>query len=132
MQRLQNVGNKIILGMRPRSCSVEVFWGLTAGERRGPTDKFKLSQFALTLQATCTAASVTLRQHSKSVYKSAACVTQPPSGGVVTDKLGPHCGIFSVSFPGSSSPLRRVELLRVIRFKKDRQLLAGAHEGFCC
>ena len=84
--------------------------------------KFKLSQFALTLQATCTAASVTLRQHSKSVYKSAACrclCHSAPSGGVVTDKLGPHCGIFSVSFPAAAAPYAFCAVLRVIRFKRS-------------
>ena len=117
MQRLQNVGNKIILGMRPRSCSFEALWGLKAGERRRPNGpNLNCRCFALTLQATCSAASMTLTNTAK-CYKSAALCHSAPSGGGVTDNFGPHCGMFSVSFPGSSSPLRCCALLRVIRFK---------------
>ena len=78
MQRLQNVGNKIILGMRPRSCSFEALWGLTAGERRRPNGpNLNCRCFALTLQATCSAASMTLTNTAK-CYKSAALCHSAP------------------------------------------------------
>ena len=73
---------------------------------------------------------MTLRQHSKSVYKSAACVTQPPSGGGRYRQTWPTLWYLFGIVSWQQQPLTPFELLRVIRFKKKiDKLLAGAHEA---